>query len=242
MTSDYDAYYASFSADGTLKMIEHALEPTNTTTPLVALRTEEGVFIAVKREPKEILEMPVQRNIVKINENCYMGTTGMLGDIDQVINLTREIANDGFDDFGFEPTPDIIARQLADNRQRLIMQTGERAFSFTSVLFGIESEGNVEEKEVHLWHTDTSAVLYSYFAIALGQSNLKMTKYLEKNYKKDLGDEQALMVAIQALSESIGKDFSPHFIDVAYLKKDEKLKFLTVDEIDGLLQKISENE
>lgn len=235
MSDSYDHYYTAFNKEGDLKIIDFALESTNTSIPFVVLRTKNGIFIAAKRELCESLEIPHRRTIVKINENCWMAITGRVADVDQIIITTRDLANSAIETLGFEPTADILARILADNIQEYIMVTGIRALSFTAVIFGFD-------ENAELWQTDTSSVLYPYFAIGLGQGNLKMNKYLEKNYNHDASDENALICVVKSLSESIGSDFSPNSIDVAILRKNEELKFFNVDETDILLQKISESD
>ncbi|KRH94139.1 20S proteasome, regulatory subunit alpha type PSMA6/SCL1 [Pseudoloma neurophilia] len=233
MGSVKEHYSVFFNQEGDLKIIDYALEATNSSLPFVALRTRESVVVATKRELYEVLEIPTNRSIVKLNNKCWMAVTGRTADVDQIIILARNIANDAISDLGFEPTADILARLLADHNHKYIMRTGVRAISFSCVIFGFD-------QTTELWQTDSSAVLYPYYGIAVGQNNLKMNKFLEKHYDEDMTDEKALMCAVRALGESIGSDFSPDAIDVAILKRDEKLKMLNVSEIDMVLQKISE--
>lgn len=235
MSSPKDHYSISFDKEGSLRIIDFALEATSTSLPVVALRTKNSVIIAAKKEIPELLEIPSNRTIIRINKHCWMAITGRIADVDQIIYYTREIANNAINDLGFEPTPDILSRLFADSNHRFIMRTGIRAKSFTCVIFGFD-------ETTELWQTDTSAILYPYKCIGFGQNSLKMNKYLEKNYLEDLPDENALICAIKSLSESIGGDFSPNAIDVAILHQDQDIKMLSVNEIDMLLQKISETD
>lgn len=235
MSSPKDHYSISFDKEGSLRIIDFALESTSTSLPVVALRTKNSTIIAAKKEIPELLEIPCNRTIIRINEYCWMAITGRVADVDQIIYFAREIANNAIGDLGFEPTPDILSRLLADANHRFIMKTGIRAKSFTCVIFGFNETSE-------LWQTDTSSILYPYKCIGLGQNSLKMNKYLEKNYHEDLADENALICAIKSLSESIGIDFSPNRIQVAILHRDVDIKMLSVDEIDMLLQKISETD
>lgn len=232
----YAKYYTTnFDSDGKIFMIENALIPLNDSTPLVALRTNEGIIIALKKEGFEKLEIVSKKNIYKVSDDCFLGITGLDHDIDQVVSLVRQIAHESFSEMGFSPTPDILARKFADDRQARTMRSGIRPFSFSAVIFGVEQD------IMHLWHTDTSSTLYMYHAIAIGKNQQKMNKFLEKNYK-NCSLEEALMMSIMALSESIGNDFSPDIIDVCYITKENKLRYLDVEEIDILLQKIADNE
>lgn len=236
MATSSDHYYSVFNADGRILLIDFALEPTNSSNPFIAMRTRDGIFVAAKKENFENLEVQTNRTVVKINKYTWMAITGRTADVDSVIINARRIAIEALNDLGFEPTADILARLLADSNHKYIIETGTRACSFTCVLFGFD-----ENPEI--WQTDTSAVLHPYFAIGLGNGNLKMNKFLEKNYMENMTDEGALMCVVKGLGESIGSDFSPASIDVIVLKKGERvLKYLTVDEIDMVAQKISESE
>ncbi|ELQ74213.1 20S proteasome, regulatory subunit alpha type PSMA6/SCL1 [Trachipleistophora hominis] len=235
MTGKHE-YYAEFCPEGTLKMVEYALEAASTGIPLIVLRTKDAIYCAAKKQTFESLEIPKNFNIVQVSEKVHLAISGFPADIDQIVNSVKDMAAKKTYELGFDVTADILARNLADERQELIQRSGERPMAFTAIFFGFD------ENTPLLYHTDTSAVFYSYYALGVGENSMKMNKYLEKGYHMDMDHAKALFTVVKGLSESIGNEFSPGNISVCYTKDNNELKYLNVKEIDTILQKISESE
>lgn len=234
MVNRYE-YLQEFSPDGTLKMIDHALECITSSIPIVIIKTKNGVFISAKKQNYEKLEIKENKTIIKINNNVYMGITGNRSDIDQLIMNIREIEMNKTYELGYNVSVDILARSIADDNQKYIMKSGIRPLAFSSILFGIV------ENEYKLYHTDTSSTYYSFHGLGIGRNYIKMNKYLEKNYKEDITDDEAYMIVLNTLGESIGNDYSPDSVIVGMYNK-LGMRWLSVDEIDVVLQRISETE
>lgn len=234
--SNTHEYYAEFCPEGTLKLVEYALEAASNGLPMIVLRTKNSIFCAAKKPICEALEVPKDHSIVHISEKTYLAISGFPADVDQIINKARDIAAKKTYELGFEVTADIVARNLADMQQEYIQCSGERPMAFTAIFFGFD------ENQPVLCHTDTSAIFYFYYALGIGEGSSKMNKYLEKKYQFDCDDNHALFTAVRGLGESIGSDFSPNDIHICVLNSDNQLKYLNVSEVDAILQKISEIE
>lgn len=233
MTGKHE-YYAEFCPEGTLKLVEYALEAASAGIPMIVLRTKDAIYCAAKKQTFESLEVPKNLNIVQISEKVYLAISGFAADVDQIVEKVRDMAARKTYELGFDVTADILARSLADERQELIQRSGERPMAFTAIFFGFDDDIPL------LYNTDTSAVFYSYYALGIGENSMKMNKYLEKGYNMDLDHNRALFTVVKGLGESIGNEFSPGNISVCYTKNNNELQYLDVREIDTILQRISE--
>merc|ERR1719342_885034 len=98
-----------------------------------------------------------------------------------------------------------------------MQKTGERIPAFSAVIFGFDSKGSI------LYHTDSSAVSYPYYALSIGSNNLKMTKFLEKNYKTDLTEEKAVEICCEALIRPLNNDFFPNDLEIVIVRKNDEI-------------------
>lgn len=230
-------YYAEFCPEGTLKLTEYALEAANAGIPMVVLRTRDAIVCAAKKNTFEALEVPRHANIARVSERVYLAVTGHAADVDQITDKARTMAAAKTYELGFDVTADILARALADERQTHIQRSGERPMAFSAALFGFDDGAPL------LYHTDTSAVLYAYRAVGIGENGHRMNKYLEKGYCEGAGREDALVTAVRGLGEAIGSDFAADSVLVCYVESaGSELTYLDVREVDGILQRISEAE
>ncbi|ADM12375.1 proteasome alpha subunit C6 [Encephalitozoon intestinalis ATCC 50506] len=223
-----------FNSDGKLLQIEYGLEAVNNSLPIVTAKSKSMIVCASKKIPRDKLEESESSSFFRVSGKCYVGITGLSGDVDYVIKRIKMVANQKTFSFGMEVTPDILCRCFADKIQQLIQSSEERSPAFNASIFGFDG------KKPMIYQTDMSGISYPCYATAAGEKHGKMTKFIEKNHHGDMEDKELFELAIGALLESIGTDSGYSEIEVAYLRAGQDLCHLSGKDIDKILQDIAE--
>ncbi|AFM99148.1 20S proteasome subunit alpha [Encephalitozoon hellem ATCC 50504] len=223
-----------FNSDGKLLQIEYGLEAVNNALPVVTVKSKSMIVCASKKAPRDKLEESDSTSFYKVSEKCYVAITGLPGDIDYVVKRIKMVANRKTFSFGTEVTPDILCRSFADKIQKLIQSSEERSAAFNASIFGFDGE------KATIYQTDMSGISYPCYGTAAGERHGKMTKFIEKSYRRDIEDKELFEIAIGALLESIGADTGCSEIEVGYLRAGKDLCYLSAKEIDKILQDIAE--
>ncbi|KAL8454433.1 hypothetical protein Emed_000154 [Eimeria media] len=107
--------------------------------------------------------------------------------------------------------------------QKYTHRGGVRPFGLSTLIAGKDGEGNVA-----LYQTEPSGIFARWKAQALGKNSKTVQEFLEKNYKEDLGAEEALSLALSALTEVV--EAGGRNLECAVVGKD-KVDFLTEEQI-----------
>jgi 20S proteasome subunit alpha 1 len=223
-----------FNDEGKLLQVEYGLEAVANSLPLVVVKSRDTVVCASKKRIQDKLEDEGTTSFHRVSSRCYMAATGLSADVDYVVVRAKEVSSKKAFNFGFETTPDILCRALADKMQKLVQSIGERPPAFAAAIFGFDGPRPM------VYRTDLSAICYPCYGVALGEQHSKMSKSLEKDYRRDVSDRELLEMAVRALLQSIGSDSEWSEIEVAYMKRDCLLMHLSAGEIDRILQEIAE--
>lgn len=132
-------------------------------------------------------------------------------------------------------TLEYITRYIAQLKQRYTQSNGRRPFGITALLAGFDPDGTPR-----LFQTDPSGVYHEWKANATGRSDKTVREYLEKNYKiEDMAvDDKAIRLAIRALLEVVqGRN-----LEVAVMRKNQKLKMLDAKEIEKYVESIEKEK
>ncbi|KAF9764807.1 Proteasome subunit alpha type-7 [Nosema granulosis] len=232
--SNQELAYKIFNKDGKIIQVEYGLEALNNSLPLVVLKNRDMIVCAAKKGITSKLEDETHSCIKQIYDNLYTAFSGLNADISLINLKCINIAASASFEYGFPATADIVARDLADNMQKLIQSSGVRSPAFGGAVFGFDGDKPIITK------TDMSSVVYPVYGVAVGEKHQKMTKYIEKFYTPDISHQELFEIAAGSLLESIGEDSGWQELEVAYLKKDGKITYLHDSEIEKLLQSIAE--
>jgi 20S proteasome subunit alpha 1 len=223
-----------FNDEGKLLQVEYGLEAVASGLPIVAVKSKDTIVCAAKKRVQDKLEDEGTTSFYRISSKCYAGMTGLSADIDYVVMRAKELASKKSFSFGFETTPDILCRALADKMQKLVQSIGERPPAFAAAVLGFD------RSKPMIYHTDLSAICYPCYGVALGDQSSKMRKSLEDNYREDASHRDLVETAVRALLQSIGSSSEWSEVEVAYMKEDCLLVHLSSSEIDRILQEIAE--
>ncbi|KAG0419733.1 Proteasome subunit alpha [Dictyocoela roeselum] len=223
--SDYKfKVYNIFDDSGRILQIEYALENLNNSNLVVLAKSDERIAIVTSKNKSEKLEIFENEHIHQVSDSCYTAITGIPGDTDRVIDNIRRHAKFVAEKYG-KCTPDVLCRSFADKIQKITQESGTRPYAFSAVIFGFD-------ESALLYNTDTSAICYPYRAIAIGDKSVRANKFLET------AEGDPINMAMEAYTQV--KECNPSDMIVCYLEKGAGLKYLSVEELEPILNEIAE--
>ncbi|EHY66143.1 20S proteasome subunit alpha 1 [Nematocida ausubeli] len=225
----------NFSKEGTLYQVEYALEAAKKGMSCVAVgSTSCMVMAASKRLPEKLMDPDYISSFVSILPGVVAVLSGYLMDVQRTTTILSETAVDLLHDLGYVPTPDILAREIADQWQ---LQTQEDSRRLPAVFLAVVG---YDKGVPMIYYTDTSGTLLPYKAVAFGEGGTLMMKKLEKIYTPQQTETEAIHTALISLSEALGADYLATNVELCIFTPDGKVKRSTTDEIDAFLVDIAE--
>ena len=166
--------------------------------------------------------------------------TGALPDARAQVARARQEAAEFRYKYGYEITPDMLARRVANINQVYTQHAAMRPLGVSMMLIGMD-----EEKGAQLFKCDPAGYYVGYKATAAGAKQQEALNHLEKKLKKDpmLSEEETVELAITTMSQTLSVDFKPSEIEIGVVtEKDKKFRVLTEQEIEGYLTRILERD
>ncbi|KAK7054642.1 Proteasome subunit YC7alpha/Y8 (protease yscE subunit 7) [Paramarasmius palmivorus] len=172
--------------------------------------------------------------------------TGLIADARQQVSRARSEAADHRYKYGYEITPDQLARRMANINQVYTQRAGMRPFGISMILIGMDFEHGPQ-----CFKLDPAGYFVGFHATAAGQKQQEAMNHLEKKWKKldsgrgaddpvkagkSLSQAEVIEMAIEAMSTVHGVDYKPSEIEIGIVstapEEDVKTKGLwrTMDE------------
>lgn len=196
----YDRAITVFSPQGRLYQVEYALETVRSGSTAIALSCREGIVLTVEERMHTKLQNPnFSWKLFQIDEHIGAVAAGLNSDARVLVDSARvhaQIIRLSYDE---EPTVEQVAKRIGDLMQIYTQHAGVRPFG-AALLFG-----GVDKTGTRVFYTEPSGLVLEYDAWAIGRGAEKVKEYLEANYKKDIGLEEAVELALTALVKSVEK-------------------------------------
>eukprot|EP01138_Halocafeteria_seosinensis_P003628 gb/GECG01003707.1/.p1 GENE.gb/GECG01003707.1/~~gb/GECG01003707.1/.p1 ORF type:complete len:243 (+),score=40.62 gb/GECG01003707.1/:1-729(+) len=235
----YDRQLTVFSPEGRLFQIEYAFKAAKSSEMTsVGVRGSECVVLATQKKVKDnLIDASFVTNIYKVTENLGAVMTGIAPDSRAMIQRARQKAVNFFHTNGYEMPVEFLAKKMADDNQIYTQYAMKRAFGVVSILGAVD-----EESGPQLFRVDPAGHYVGFKACAAGLKEQEATNWLEKRVQENAqADERtALHRAISCLQTVLGTDFRSDELEVAIIRKGERLNRLSENEIDGHLTAIAE--
>jgi len=227
----YDRTAAMFSPDGRLLQAEYAKKSVKQGSSSIGIVCKDGVvLISDKKIVEKLIVGESIEKVFQIDDHIGASITGCLMDGRVLVERAQLIAQQHkvtYDDY-----IDILSlvREVADIKQYVTQVGGARPFGVSIIFAGIDEEPK-------LFVTDVTGMFFGYKAVALGEAENALRQYLEKNYKDSLTVNDGIKLGVNALRKIFGKEFNLERLDVAYIKKDEKMfKKLSKDDLKKIVK------
>jgi len=194
---EYDGAITIFSPEGRIYQVEYALELVKRGSPIVGIKSEEGVVLAVLEPQLSKLAAPTNsKKIFRIDDHVGVAIAGLSPDARVLIKQARLYCQSNKMTYDEPADIEDLASGVGDLLQRYTQNAGVRPFG-VSLLFG-----GVDDHRVSLLATDPSGSYRGYRATAVGRNSEKAVSVLQQEYRKEITLDEAIAISVQALKEA----------------------------------------
>ena len=228
---EYDGAITIFSPEGRIYQVEYALELVKRGSPIVGIKTEEGVVLAVLEPQLSKLAAPRNsKKIFRIDDHVGVAIAGLSPDARILIRQARLYCQSNKMTYDEPADVEDLASAVGDLLQRYTQNAGVRPFG-VSLLFG-----GVDGHRVSLIATDPSGSYRGYRATAVGRNSEKAITVLKEEYHEKITLDEAIALSVQALKEASENDLSADGMNIAVVTKEsKKFRTLGIEEIQKYL-------
>ncbi len=228
---EYDGAITIFSPEGRIYQVEYALELVKRGSPIVGIKSEEGVILAVLEPQLSKLAAPRNsKKIFRIDDHVGVAIAGLSPDARVLIKQARLFCQSNKMTYDEPADVEDLASGVGDLLQRYTQNAGVRPFG-VSLLFG-----GVDDHRVSLIATDPSGSYRGYKATSVGRNSEKALAVLKEEYRQEITLDEAIALSVQALKEASDNDLSADGMNIAVVTKEsKKFRTLSIEEIQKYL-------
>lgn len=223
----YDRAITVFSPDGKLYQVQYAQEAVKRGLTALGVKVKDGVVLAAEKMVRsKLVEETSIEKIFQIDEHIGAAVSGLIADgrvlIDQA-RLEAQINRLRYD----EPiTVYALAKRIGDIQQLYTQHGGVRPFGVRILI------GGVDNGTPSLYETDPSGVVAAYKCQAIGKESQTVVNFFEEKYDPNLSLEDAIKLAVEALSKVVEPPLTPEKLEMAVIPLETaKFRKLTQTEI-----------
>jgi len=236
--TSYDRYLTVFSPEGRLYQVEYAFKAiSGSGQTAVSIRGKDtSVVITQKKVPDKLIDASTITHLFSITPTIGCVMTGLIADARSQVARARSEAADFRYKYGYEITPDALARRLANINQVYTQRAAMRPLGISMILIGDDLEFGPQ-----VFKLDPAGYYVGFHATAAGQKQQEAMNFLEKKWKKlDGGSEDAakagkkltraevIEMAIETVSTVLSTDFKAGELEIGIVStgdgEDEKTK------------------
>ncbi|GBC70832.1 hypothetical protein HRbin02_00603 [Candidatus Calditenuaceae archaeon HR02] len=200
MAGAYDRAITVFSPQGRLYQVEYALETVKSGSTAVGICVNEGVVLAVEERAYSKLQNPsYTQKLFQIDEHIGAASSGLISDARILVDSARVFAQIYRLTYDEPPSVEAIAKRVGDTMQLYTQHAGVRPFGVAFLIGGVGSDG------ASLFYTEPSGVVMKYGGWSIGRGSEKVKEILENLYDPNMTLEEAKLLCMKALVQSIEK-------------------------------------
>jgi len=259
----YDALnsFARFSADGHLFQVEYALEAVKKGRTVIAVKGEHCLCVATERRAFAKLQIPsTVRKTYQVDAHILGTIAGMSADARSVIDKARMEALTYRMEYEDCPTVEYIARFVGDLMLSNTVSDSVRPYGASIIFTGFDKLQYSEYLPnrnpppypfPRIFLCEPSGAVQECSAISIGRNSNIVMEFLEKHYAshaelikdKDLQTEERILCefALAAITEVVNMNGSKS-VELATMSVENGVRILLDDEVDVLLQNLSDQE
>ncbi|KAH7924841.1 N-terminal nucleophile aminohydrolase [Leucogyrophana mollusca] len=236
--TSYDRYLTVFSPEGRLYQVEYAFKAISGSghTAVSVRGKDTSVVITQKKVPDKLLDASTVTHLYSITPSIGCVMTGLIADARAQVYRAQTEAAEWRYKYGYEITPDALARRLANINQVYTQRAAMRPLGISMILIGIDPELGPQ-----CFKLDPAGYFVGFHATAAGQKQQEAMNHLEKRWKKldngagaddaaragkNLARAQVIEIAIEAMSTVHATDYKPGEIEIGIVSNadDENAK------------------
>ena len=220
----YDRAITMFSPDGRLLQVEYAKKTVKQGSTAIGIKYNEGVVLLADKRVLDPLIVPSGiEKISEVDDHIIIAASGIISDARVLVERVRVKSQQHKITYNTNIDVVSVVKEIADLKQLTTQSGGYRPFGVSLLIAGYD----IEPK---LYETDPTGIYFEYKASVIGEGEEKARPILHKEYKDNMSFEEAVKLGIKALKEVLGEKFSSERIDISYVDKGKKSKFLTEEE------------
>ncbi|KAI0056685.1 N-terminal nucleophile aminohydrolase [Artomyces pyxidatus] len=248
--TSYDRYLTVFSPEGRLYQVEYAFKAISGSghTAISVRGKDTAVVIIQKKVPDKLLDASTITHVFSITPTIGCVMTGLIADARFQVHRARSEAANFRYKFGYEITPDALARRLANINQVYTQRAAMRPLGICMILIGIDPEFGPQ-----VFKLDPAGYFVGFHATAAGQKQQEAMNHLEKKWKKldngrgaddavaagkTLSRAEVIELAIEAISTVHATDYKAGEVEIGIVSTSEEEDVKTR----GLWRTLSFNE
>lgn len=172
------------------------------------------MVITQRKVPDKLLDSSTVTHLFSITPTIGCVMTGLIADARAQVVRARAEAADFRYKYGYEITPDALARRIANINQVYTQRAGLRPLGIAMILIGTDPELGPQ-----CFRLDPAGYFVGFHATAAGQKQQEAMNHLEKKWKKlnsgiSLSRNDAIEMAIEAMSTVHSTDYKPGEIEI----------------------------
>ncbi|KAI9572456.1 20S proteasome subunit [Boletus coccyginus] len=224
--TSYDRYLTVFSPEGRLYQVEYAFKAISGSghTAISVRGKDTSVVITQKKVPDKLIDASSVTHLFSITPTIGCVMTGLIADAKAQVFRAQKEAADWRYKYGYEITPDALARRLANINQVYTQRAAMRPLGISMILIGIDPEFGPQ-----CFKLDPAGYFVGFHATAAGQKQQEAMNHLEKKWKKldsgkgaddataarkKLSREEVIEIAIETMSTVHATDYKPAEIEI----------------------------
>jgi proteasome alpha subunit len=196
----YDRAITVFSPEGKLYQVEYAAKTIEMGTPAMAMKYKDGIaFLVDFNFDSKLINLNSIEKIFQVDSEIYMLSAGMAGDARRLVQIAREYCQENKILYDEPIEISTLAKKVAAVKQVFTQYGGMRPFGVSFIVVGKDGD------EFKIYETEPSGATAEYEAIAIGKHKREVMQLLEKKYKPNLNEAQAMKLLKEAVDEAYGK-------------------------------------
>ena len=223
---EYDGAITIFSPEGRIYQVEYALELVKRGSPIVGVKSPEGVVLAAIEPKQSRLAAQINsKKIYQIDEHVAVAIAGLSPDARVLVRQARYVSQGNRMTYDEPVDIESLTSSVGDLLQTYTQNAGVRPFG-VSIIFG-----GVDNHRVSLISTDPSGSYRGHKAHAIGRNSEKAMKVLHEQYREGMNLDEATALAIESLKEAADEALTPEDLNISLISEEQKFRTLSVEEI-----------
>ena len=220
----YDRGKTIFSPDGRLFQVEYAKEAVKKGATALGIVYEDGVVLAATRNTSD-LGVRNPEKVFKVEDHLGIAMSGLVADGRTLVEEARNEAQKHLMTYDEDIPVFTLGKFVADRCQQFTQYGGVRPYGVSTIT------GGIKDGEPGVYQTDPSGTLNQWNAIAIGKGGEEAKEHLEENYEHDVGEEEAVELAVEALKEG-EEDLETENIELSVVDTEDGFQRFTPEDLE----------
>ncbi len=206
----YDRAITVFSPDGRLFQVEYAREAVKKGSTALGIKFKDGVvLLSDKKIRSRLVEQNSMEKIQIVDDQVAAVTSGLVADARILIDFSRVAAQQEKVTYGKLVNIENLVKRVADQMQQYTQYGGVRPYGVSMIFAGIDQMGP------RLFDCDPAGTINEYKAAAIGSGRDQVLAFLEKEYKDDMKEKDAVVLGVKALKAALEEEGGLKGVEIA---------------------------